>query len=168
MNPLKNLVFLFRKYTTATLLNVIGLSVALASFMIIMMQVLHAWTYDQHYKASDRIYRLLTQNFNSEWRYVMTRPFGEKIATSSPDIETYGHMTWCYWCEGSLSRTDVENASKINIKGQGISPGILDIFEFIPVAGNFDRFEEPGTLVISETTAKKYSGKTIRSEPPFC
>ncbi len=159
MNPLKNLVFLFRKYTTATLLNVIGLSVAFASFMIIMMQVLHAWTYDQHYKASDRIYRLLTQNFNSEWRYVMTRPFGEKIATSSPDIETYGHMTWCYWCEGSLSRTDVENASKINIKGQGISPGILDIFEFIPVAGNFDRFEEPGTLVISETTAKKIFGK---------
>lgn len=159
MNPLKNLVFLFRKYTTATLLNVIGLSVAFASFMIIMMQVLHAWTYDQHYKASDRIYRLLTQNFNSEWRYVMTRPFGEKIATSSPDIETYGHMTWCYWCEGSLSRTDVENASKINIKGQGISPGILDIFEFTPVAGNFDRFKEPGTLVISETTAKKIFGK---------
>ena len=159
MNPLKNLVFLFRKYTTATLLNVIGLSVAFASFMIIMMQVLHAWTYDQHYKASDRIYRLLSQDFNSEWRYVMTRPFGEKIATSSPDIETYGHMTWCYWCEGSLSRTDVENASKINIKGQGISPGILDIFEFTPVAGNFDRFKEPGTLVISETTAKKIFGK---------
>ena len=159
MNPLKNLVFLFRKYTTATLLNVIGLSVAFASFMIIMMQVLHAWTYDQHYKASDRIYRLLSQDFNSEWRYVMTRPFGEKIATSSPDIETYGHMTWCYWREGSLSRTDVENASKINIKGQGISPGILDIFEFTPVAGNFDRFKEPGTLVISETTAKKIFGK---------
>ena len=159
MNPLKNLIFLFRKYTTATLLNVIGLSVAFASFMIIMMQVLHAWTYDQHYKASDRIYRLLSQDFNSEWRYVMTRPFGEKIATSSPDIETYGHMTWCYWREGSLSRTDVENASKINIKGQGISPGILDIFEFSPVAGNFDRFEEPGTLVISETTAKKIFGK---------
>lgn len=158
MNPLKNLVFLFRKYTTATLLNVIGLSVAFASFMIIMMQVLHAWTYDQHYKASDRIYRLLSQDFNSEWRYVMTRPFGEKIATSSPDIETYGHMTWCYWREGSLSRTDVENASKINIKGQGISPGILDIFEFTPVAGNFDRFKEPGTLVISETTAKKIFG----------
>lgn len=159
MNPLKNLVFLFRKYTTATLLNVIGLSVAFASFMIIMMQVLHAWTYDQHYKASDRIYRLLSQDFNSEWRYVMTRPFGEKIATSSPDIETYGHMTWCYWREGSLSRTDVGNASKINIKGQGISPGILDIFEFTPVAGNFDRFKEPGTLVISETTAKKIFGK---------
>ena len=159
MNPLKNLVFLFRKYTTATLLNVIGLSVAFASFMIIMMQVLHAWTYDQHYKASDRIYRLLSQDFNSEWRYVMTRPFGEKIATSSPDIETYGHMTWCYWHEGSLSRTDVENASKINIKGQGISPGILDIFEFTPVAGNFDRFKEPGTLIISETTAKKIFGK---------
>lgn len=159
MNPLKNLIFLFRKYTTATLLNVIGLSVAFASFMIIMMQVLHAWTYDQHYKASDRIYRLLSQDFNSEWRYVMTRPFGEKIATSSPDIETYGHMTWCYWREGSLSRTDVENASKINIKGQGISPGILDIFEFTPVAGNFDRFKEPGTLVISETTAKKIFGK---------
>ena len=159
MNPLKNLVFLFRKYTTATLLNVIGLSVAFASFMIIMMQVLHAWTFDQHYKASDRIYRLLSQDFNSEWRYVMTRPFGEKIATSSPDIETYGHMTWCYWREGSLSRTDVENASKINIKGQGISPGILDIFEFTPVAGNFDRFKEPGTLVISETTAKKIFGK---------
>ena len=159
MNPLKNLVFLFRKYTTATLLNVIGLSVAFASFMIIMMQVLHAWTFDQHYKASDRIYRILSQDFNSEWRYVMTRPFGERIATSSPDIETYGHMTWCYWREGSLSRTDVENASKINIKGQGISPGILDIFEFTPVAGNFDRFKEPGTLVISETTAKKIFGK---------
>ena len=157
MNPLKNLIFLFRKYTTATLLNVIGLSVAFASFMIIMMQVLHAWTFDQHYKASDRIYRLLVEKDpNDAWSHIMTRPLGEKLAASSPDVETCGSFSANYrcWPIGSLSRTDVENAAKFNIEGLGISPEILDVFEFTPVAGNFDRFKEPGTLILSETTKK--------------
>lgn len=162
MNPLKSLIFLFRKYTTATLLNVIGLSVAFASFMIIMMQVLHAWTFDQHYKASDRIYRLLVEEEPDDaWSHIMTRPLGEKLAASSPDVETCGSFSGDYrcWTVGSLSRTDVENAAKFNIEGLGISPEILNIFEFTPVAGNFDRFKEPGTLILSETTAKKIFGK---------
>ena len=35
----RNLMFVFRRFRTSTLLNVIGLSVALAVFMVIMLQV---------------------------------------------------------------------------------------------------------------------------------
>ncbi|MFR5870691.1 MAG: hypothetical protein ACLUEV_02740 [Alistipes sp.] len=39
MTPLKNFFHVLKKYKIASLLNVIGLSIAFASFMIIMTQV---------------------------------------------------------------------------------------------------------------------------------
>ena len=50
MTPLKNFFYVLKKYKIASLLNVIGLSIAFASFMIIMTQVKYDLSFDRHYK----------------------------------------------------------------------------------------------------------------------
>ena len=50
MTPLKNFFHVLKKYKIASLLNVIGLSIAFASFMIIMTQVKYDLSFDRHYK----------------------------------------------------------------------------------------------------------------------
>ena len=55
MHTLKNLILPFKKYKVAAILNIIGLSVAFASFTIITTQVKYDFSFDRHYKNKARI-----------------------------------------------------------------------------------------------------------------
>ena len=56
---LRNLLSVLRRFKMATLLNVLGLSVAFSAFILIMMQV----DYDQNFTGDIRI-----RNLYSEWK----------------------------------------------------------------------------------------------------
>lgn len=72
-NMLRSLV----RFKVATLLNVIGLSVAFASFMIIMMQVYQELTFDTCYSTSEYLYSVERQRAPGEsYTSTMSRPMG--------------------------------------------------------------------------------------------
>lgn len=54
----KNFLYLLRHHKAAALLNLAGLTVALASFMLIVMQVDYDLGYDRQYENADRIFRI--------------------------------------------------------------------------------------------------------------
>ena len=43
---LRNFISVLRRFRMATLLNILGLSIAFAAFMVIMMQVSYDYTFD--------------------------------------------------------------------------------------------------------------------------
>ena len=55
---IRNLLSVLRRFKMATLLNVLGLSIAFAAFMVIMMQVDYDRNFDKFHKEANRIYRL--------------------------------------------------------------------------------------------------------------
>ena len=55
---IRNFLSVLRRYKLATALNVLGLSVAFAAFMIIMMQVDYDRNFDRFHKDADRIFRM--------------------------------------------------------------------------------------------------------------
>ena len=61
-NMLRSLV----RFKAATLLNIIGMSVAFASFMIIMAQVRYDLTFDTGYANSGKLYRVDMWNTNGD------------------------------------------------------------------------------------------------------
>lgn len=86
---LRNLVNLFARNKTAALLNIAGLTVAFASFMLIMMQVWYELGYDRCYPNANRIYGLCFQVPQSgDLGTVLPRPLAEKLLRSSAGIET--------------------------------------------------------------------------------
>ncbi len=157
MNPLKNLIFLFRKYTTATLLNVIGLSVAFASFMIIMTQVKYDLTYDRQYKNKDRIVRLEYLWEPNKYVPRFSRGIANKILAVSPEIEQKGLITslesnFVYDLQtGIQSRTSLYPIYKADT-------GILDILDFEYIWGNAEQFTKPNTVLISQEISKSLYG----------
>ena len=54
---LRNLLSVLRRFKMATLLNVLGLSVAFSAFILIMMQVDYDRNFDRGIKDVDRIFR---------------------------------------------------------------------------------------------------------------
>ena len=83
---LRNLLCVLRRFKIATILNVLGLSVAFTAFMIIMMQVDYDNGYNKSIKGGDCIYRLTLIN-NAKNQGVICRPLSEMFTASSPHIK---------------------------------------------------------------------------------
>ena len=55
---LRNLLSVLRRFKMATLLNVLGLSVAFSAFILIMMQVEYDQNFDRGYTDTESIFRV--------------------------------------------------------------------------------------------------------------
>ena len=55
---LHNFAGALRRFRLPTALNLIGMSVAFAVFLILMMQVTYEWGFDRFHQHADRLYRL--------------------------------------------------------------------------------------------------------------
>ncbi len=55
---MKTLLYLFRRYRMATLLNVFGMGIAVATFYLFMTQVIYNHTYNHNIPNHERVYRL--------------------------------------------------------------------------------------------------------------
>ena len=63
---IRNFSHTFRRFLTASLLNIIGLSIAFASFFVIMTQVDYDYNFNKGYKDYDKILRNKIARFMEE------------------------------------------------------------------------------------------------------
>ena len=93
MNPIiRNLLHVIRRFKLAALLNILGLSVAFAAFMIIMMQLNYNFGFGRFHKDYDKIFRLETMAHGDVWNSI-SRPIAERFFESSPHIQA-GGLIW--------------------------------------------------------------------------
>ena len=89
---LRNFISVLRRFRMATLLNILGLSIAFAAFMVIMMQVSYDYTFDSCQPESEAIYRMDMQ-YQGEQVAIMSRPLARAFTESSPHIKAGTLMT---------------------------------------------------------------------------
>lgn len=83
----RNFSHTFRRFMTASVLNIVGLSIAFASFFIIMTQVDYDLNFNKGYKDYEQIFRAeFDPKGNSAFVTAIPRPLGELAETSSPHI----------------------------------------------------------------------------------
>jgi len=84
---IRNLLSVLRRFKMATLLNVLGLSIAFAAFMVIMMQVDYDRNFDKFHKEANRIYRLeMKWGDDDGLQAVLSRPLADAFFNFSPHI----------------------------------------------------------------------------------
>jgi len=74
---IRNFISVLRRFKMATILNILGLSVAFAAFMVIMMQVDYDKNFDTFHKNADNIYRVELQWDKESTQAVLSRPLGQ-------------------------------------------------------------------------------------------
>ncbi|MDR2914456.1 MAG: hypothetical protein LBV74_06460 [Tannerella sp.] len=84
---IRNFLSVLRRFKIATALNVLGLSVAFAAFIILMMQVFYDWGYDRFHENADRLFRLEMTFEDGSAQPVMPRPLIDEFIASSAHIE---------------------------------------------------------------------------------
>ena len=89
---IRNFTSIFRKFITASLLNMLGLSLAFASFFVIITQVNYDLGYNKSFTEHERLFRLTMELGSGMEDYGVTlpRPLVEQLAATSPHIKGYG------------------------------------------------------------------------------
>lgn len=147
-----------RRFKMATLLNVMGLSIAFAAFIILMIQLQYDWGFDRYQKDAKRIFRVGI--YSADWgnQVIVSPPFAEAFIQSSPHIEK-GALLSSWGAQLALKAED-SNHSELSFwcPVNAITPEYASIFNYQMVEGTVESLENPGTVLISESQAQKFFG----------
>ena len=157
---IKNFITLLRRYTTSSLLNVVGMSVAFAAIYLIMVQVKYDFSYDKVIPNSGNIYRLEIPNWWEEGKYMHTwnRQLPDDICAGIPEIEAGGTIETYAWSGNNYSIKRNHTIDNLKIKTVEAEIEGLEVFQFEFVEGGLENFSI-SSMIISEETAKKFDLK---------
>ena len=83
---IRNFLSVLRRFKMATALNVAGLAVAFAAFIVILIQINFERTFDRCHPTSGRIFRV-DLTIPGTFGTILPRAFVEAVIQSSPHIE---------------------------------------------------------------------------------
>lgn len=152
----------FNRHTVfSSVLNVLGLTLALSVFLILTVQVMYDWRYDRCYAGHEDIYRLECSGLAGEragnYLASFSRPMIEEIRTSLPQAEAVG--TYLYYKDRSEPMREVgSNGSGVSVSFADCDYGLLQVFPFEFTEGDTSLFRTTNTAVISERGAARLFG----------
>ncbi len=139
-----------------TFLNIAGLAVGMAAFFLIHQYARFEYSYDDFVTKRDRIYRLVADvKTKSETQHgrMTSLPMAIHLKKEYPGIEDIVRLSGQAML---LKRGDVEFPEKGTVFADS---GLFRIFDFPLIEGDpATALKEPFSVVLSETTAKKYFG----------
>ena len=140
-----------------TALNITGLTVGIASSLIILLYIFHETSFDKHHSKGDRIYRLsteFTEPDNSFKWAVMTGRAAFTIKNENPEIEQATRLRGMSGQGGMRFEYNQVDYYQENVYAADST--IFEIFDYDFVAGNPNTaLEAPNSIVINQSMARK-------------
>jgi|APTNR8051073442_1049403.scaffolds.fasta_scaffold00005_356 predicted permease len=143
-----------QKNSVYSFINIAGLSIGIASSMLILLWVADEYAFDRFHENYDRIYKV----YKSEtWAQgigtgpSMPYPLKEAIKNKSSQVK---HIVMTNWGEGNMLQV---GDKRLNKMGLSASEDFFKIFSFNMVKGDPNTaLKEPNSIVITESTAKTF------------
>ena len=157
----KNFLMTLRRYKVASLLNVLGLTLAFVAFYIIASQVYFSISYNRPIEDSDRIYLVSAEWGSSKmgeeesWSLNCPQPVSYETKELCPDVELMASMRPSADISRVWVKRDSYNFDKFDISVHLGNADIVELFNFESVAGDLSRVAEPNTVVVAESAAKQ-------------
>ena len=157
---IRNFLTLLRRYTTSSVLNIVGMAVAFAAVYLIAVQVTFDLSYNRVIKNSERIYRLEYPSWSGHgtWSCTWNRQMPDEISAACPEIVTGGSIDMVfnptYQDEYSVKRNSTIENFTIKVAGAELEALAVFPFEFIE-GGIDDEFKTYYGMIISERVAKR-------------
>ncbi len=147
------------KHKVYALINILGLALWMAAFLIIISYVRYEYSFDQMFTDVGHIYRVESQFYKNDQKTddwpTSTNGYGPAMKANFPEIEAYTRINW-------HNKERVVRYQDIKFREENVCYADSNFFEFFsyPVLkGNPGTFlKEPNTIVISASAAKKYFG----------
>ena len=150
-----NFLTTLKRYKTASVLNIAGLTIAFIAFYILMAQVHYGFTFNRPIPDNDRVYISIAPESMSEfYRLGVAQNITEQTIEQIPEVEAGG-----LYCPHSLM-ADVYTLENDQYRkfDFGITPITTPLVEALSVemiAGDSQQLNRPETVIISDVAARK-------------
>jgi putative ABC transport system permease protein len=150
-----------RRHRLATVLHVLGLSVALAAFVVMMMKVEFEYGFDGCHPQADRIYRVDWMR-DGERASALSRAFADAIIASSPLVEEGTIvMPLDEWLGEVYLTTEAGATGRkgFHLPFETCYASMTHIFGFDFTEGDPDCLAAPGQAIIPLSVARRMFGE---------
>ncbi|MBR2234896.1 MAG: ABC transporter permease [Prevotella sp.] len=154
---IRNFTSIFRKFVAASLLNLLGLSLAFASFFVIMTQVTYDLGYNKSFAEHEKLFRL-TMELGAgmeDYGTTLPRPVIEQLASASPHVTAYGIKQG--WTNNDQFVVDEQEYSLTLTYG---IHDFLSVFKPTVIDGDLAGLQRDGNIVLTQTEAVRIFGDT--------
>lgn len=145
---------MFRRYRIATLLNLFGLSVAVATFYLFMTQVIYNRTYNHNLNDYEHTYRLEIYGnlFDDNWGCSICRPFVTMLR-DIPQVKSVVYYS------PYVNQTDVKvNNRTITVPVVYMSKPGIEFFTGKLISGSSKSWGTGATAIVNRSNAEKMFG----------
>ncbi|HKH61965.1 MAG TPA: ABC transporter permease [Flavitalea sp.] len=147
----KNKIFSF--------INVFGLSVGLATCLLLMLYIFDEIEYDKHHENASRIYRVAMEAKAEKWAGTPA-PMANSLKTDFPEIDETTRVLNFPGVSKMLLTNEKNNKQFYETHGYYADSGFFKVFSYNFKEGNPNTaLAGPNTLVISEEIANKLFGR---------
>ena len=163
---MKSLLYMFRRYRLATLLNLLGLGVAVATFYLFMTQVIYNRTYNHNIHDHEHMYRLEIYGglFGEDWGCNICRPF-VTLLKEIPQVKDATYIS------PYINKTDAKVGNRtINVPLINMGKPGIEFFTGKLLSGSSKTCGDGHNVIVSRSTAEKMfgtanaAGKTFECE----
>ena len=157
LSVFRNLWYMARRFKSAYALNLLGLSLAFASFFVIMTQVNYDLGYNKSFAAHENLFRLTMKLGLGMENYGTTlpRPLVERLAAASPHVTGYCIANgWTNFDQFVVE----EQEYSLNLM-YGIRD-FVSVFKPVVIDGDVAGLEQAANIVLPRSEAMRMFGTT--------
>ncbi|MFC1477156.1 ABC transporter permease [candidate division KSB1 bacterium] len=157
-NYLKVALRTMKANKTFSIINIIGLAVGMACFILILMLIQFEYSYDKFHENSENVYRIVFELLNGSFQgnsfySGSDAPLADVLLSEIPEVKK---ATKYYSLNQTLLRQGGHDYYESGIYGE---QSLFDVFSFDMVYGDITgSLNDPFTVVISERLAEKFFG----------
>ncbi len=153
-NYLKVALRRIRRRKVYAFINILGLSIGLACFMLIGLWVEDELSFDRFHENKDRIFRVLNRMEDGSASYSLTYALGPALEAQYAEVEVACRV-WPWY--GSLVKYADRSFMEFNIALA--DPSFFQVFSFPLLKGDpATALQDRLSIVLSEETARRYFG----------
>ena len=158
LNYFKNAIRIIFSQRFYSFINIIGLSIGITACILVMLYVKQDLSYDRYNKNAENIYRIefsITQGGVVNHMAQSQALLGPTLKNEYPEIKKLSRI---YFSDRGLVKAGDKNNYEDRISYA--DSAFFEIFSYQAVAGDETQFlKKPNSIIITESTAKKYYGK---------
>jgi ABC-type antimicrobial peptide transport system permease subunit len=148
-----------------TIINIAGLAVGIAVFMMIFIIIQFQTSFDNFHSKKDRVYRVLTESHHADESTIsygknVPFPMPEGLKTAFPQLEQVAPVYASH--NDELQVLDDNGTPVKNFKEQSgvfyTSPSFFKMFNFPLLAGSYESLKDPNNVLLTKEIAETYFG----------
>lgn len=160
-NDLKTALRNVWKHSTFALINILGLTIGVTSFILIALFIFDEFTYDRFHTHADAIYRVVESNTSAEGTIKKRAGTGFQVSASAttgfPEIQDVARIS-TYW--RAEIKPGKQDARIFHEYVTAANPGFLTVLSFPLLYGDRgSALTAPKSVILTAETAEKYFGR---------